>query len=102
ICAPSRPDMHTTEWATAAQLSHNGGAANDGILAVVEPDPGLALAVVVRAPDDQGRRPAAHRDLFGPLRLHAAPDADERVRVPLTADRRLVGVAGEQPPFVRH
>src|SRR4051812_7405682 len=77
-------------------------AADDRVLAVLVAHPGLALAVVVGAPDDERRRAAA--DLHGvrALGLDAAPDANERVVLPLAPDRRDVAVAGQDAPVVRH
>ena len=78
-----------------ASLALHPRAADDRVAAVVEPDPGLAVAVVVGRPDDQGRVLAADPHALRALGLGAAPDADERVLLPLAPDRRLVGVAGK-------
>src|SRR5205085_4430520 len=80
-------------------LADDAGAADDRVFAVREPDPGLALAVVVGAPDDERRVAAADLHSLGSLRSGAAPDAYERVLVPLAADRRLVGVPGQDAPL---
>src|SRR5262249_30708612 len=77
-------------------------AADDGVLAVLEADPRLALAVVVGAPDDQRRVAAADLHALGALGVGAAPDAAERVVLPLAADRGDVAVAGEDAPVVGH
>src|SRR5919204_3974393 len=70
-------------------------AADDRVPAVVEAHPDLALAVVVGRPDDERRVATADAAALRPLRLDPAPDAHERVLLPLAADRRLLGVAGE-------
>jgi phage shock protein A len=70
-------------------------AADDRVAPVVEAHPGLAAAVIVRRPDDQGRVLAGDTHALRSLRLDTPPDSDERVLLPLTADRRLVGVARE-------
>ena len=70
-------------------------AADDRVAAVVEPNPRLAAAVVVRRPDDQRCVFAGDADSLRSFRLRAAPDSDERVLLPLPPDRRLVGVPGQ-------
>src|SRR5439155_20708518 len=70
-------------------------AADDGVPAVVEADPGLPAAVVVRRPHDDRRLLTSDTTTLGAFGLHAAPDSDERVLLPLAPDRRLVGVTRE-------
>ena len=76
-------------------------ATDDGVAPVGEANPRLALAVVVGRPHDQRRRLAADRHRLRALRLGAAPHADEHVRLPLVADRRLVGVTRVDAQLVR-
>src|SRR5439155_17984156 len=78
----------------------DAGAAHDGVLAVVEADPGLALAVIVGRPDDERRLAAADRYALGALRSRATPDAHERVLLALAADCRLVGMARQDARLV--
>src|SRR4051812_9510631 len=69
--------------------------AGDDVVAPVGPaDPRLVPAVVVVAPHDERRRVAPDGDLLLALGVDAAPYADERVVLPLVADRRGLGVAG--------
>ena len=49
------------------------GVVDDGIRAVVEANPRLALAVVVGRPHDERGVAAGDTDAFRPLRLDAAP-----------------------------
>src|SRR3954465_14401712 len=63
------------------------GAAGDGVRPVREAHPGLVGAVVVGRPQHQPGRVAADRAALVALRIEAAPDADERVGLPLVADR---------------
>jgi hypothetical protein len=51
-------------------------------------------AVVVVAEQDQRGRLAERRARLRALAVEAAPDADERVVLPLVGDGRRVGVAG--------
>ena len=55
--------------------------------------PGLVAAVVVVAEQDERRRLAQRGARLVALGVQAAPDADERVVLPLLGDRRRVGVA---------
>src|SRR6185312_4358760 len=70
-------------------------AADDRVAASGEADPGLALAVVIRRPDDENCFLAADANGLCPFGLDAAPDPDERVLLPLAPDRRLLRVARE-------
>src|SRR3954469_5025173 len=70
------------------------GSGHDVVGAVVGPaDPGLVAAVVVVAPEDEARLAVPHRARLVTLWVQPAPDADERVVLPLVADGRRVGVA---------
>src|SRR5919202_6531953 len=103
-----RPEYETSQRATTRRTAPHrtvrfgqdsepldAGAADDGVAAVVEAHPRLAPAVVVGRPDDEDRVAAADAAGLRPLRLDAAPDADERVLLPLAADRRLLSMAGK-------
>src|SRR5215210_4784681 len=83
--ATARPTLQTLD----------ARAAHDRLPPVVEADERLALAVVVRRPDEQRGRPAGDANLVARSLGGAEPVADERVLVALTSDRRLVGVPGE-------
>src|SRR6266566_7622853 len=83
-------------------IALDGRAADDRVLAVLVAHPGLALAVVVGAPDDERRRAAADRHTFRAFGLDAAPDPHEGVVLPLAPDRRDVAVARQHAPVVRH
>src|SRR5204862_2097601 len=76
--------------------------ADDRVTTVGEPHPGLALAVVVRRPDDERRVVAADAHPLRALRLDAAPDPDERVLLPPAPHRRLAAVPPEPAPLVPH
>src|SRR3954447_20018237 len=69
-------------------------AADDLVLRLAEAHPGLVRAVVVGRP--QHERPLAPADAHrvAALGVEPAPDADERVALPLVEDRRRVGVPG--------
>src|SRR3954447_11062156 len=70
-------------------------ARDDVVRAVVGPaDPRLVAAVVVVAPEHEPRLAVPHGARLVALRVQPAPDADERVVLPLVADRRRLGVAG--------
>src|SRR5690606_21298798 len=73
-------------------------AADDRIRTVFEANPGLVAAVVVRSPEDHRRRLAlpcvggADRDRVRALGIEPAPDAQERVVLPLVSDRRRLAM----------
>src|SRR4029077_16888801 len=69
-------------------------APDDRVAAVRVAHPGLVRAVVVRAEQDQRRLRAPDAAGLVPFRIEPAPDADERVLLPLVADRRRQGVTG--------
>src|SRR5919109_3498881 len=68
--------------------------ADDRVAPVPEAHPGFSAPVVVRRPDDEGRLVTADETPLLALEVEPAPDADERVVLPLPADRRLVRVTG--------
>src|SRR5919106_1511243 len=79
----------------------DAGRAHDRLVSAGEADERLALAVVVGRPDDENGALAGDAAFAPVLRLETAPEADERVLLPLAADRRLVGVAGKDAELVR-
>src|SRR5205823_2111694 len=97
---PARPLGSASQATPQRSTAFNPRAADDRVAAVGEADPRLALAVVVRRPDDEGRVLAADPDALGALGIQAAPDPDERVVLPLAADRRLVRVPGQDARVV--
>ena len=60
-----------------------------------KPDERLAVAVVVGRPDDELGLVAVDAHRLAERGRRAAPVGDERVALPLTPDRRLVGVTGQ-------
>src|SRR5690349_14960997 len=107
--AETRPAYVTSQRATMRRTPRNllsvsdrsssaafdARAADDRLVPVVEPHPGLAVAVVVRRPDEQRRVAASDAHPLASLRLATAPNADEWVLPALAPDRRLVRVAGQ-------
>src|SRR5438067_4061452 len=87
--------------AAVSRLPLDARASDDGVGAVVEPHPGLALAVVVRRPREQRRIAPGDAYALGSFRVGAAPCAHEWIALALTADRRLVGVARQHAHVVR-
>ena len=75
-------------------------AADDPLGAVGEADERLALAVVVRRPDDERRVVTCDPDGLVDRGRGAEPVAQERVLLALAPDRRLLGVAGEHARLV--
>src|SRR3954451_16643298 len=62
--------------------------ADDRVPPVRVAHPGFVRSVVIRAEEDQRRLLAPNQALLRALRIDAAPDPDERVLLPLVADRR--------------
>src|SRR5947209_1196665 len=94
------PTNGTRRPAPCTSTALDARAADDGVGAVVEADPGLALAVVVGRPHDQRRRAASNLDLLRALRLAPVPDAHEGIVLALAADRGLVGMPGQDAHLV--
>src|SRR5919201_5053992 len=94
------PTRHYSDRPTLAPLPLDARAPHDRLAAVGEANERLALAVVIRRPDDECRLLAA--DATPPASfLEAAPVADERVVLPLALERGLVRVAREHAQLVR-
>src|SRR5689334_14434084 len=95
---PFRTGTSSDDLSSAAL---DAGAADDRLAAVAEAHERLAVAVVVRRPDDELGLLALHANGLAERGGDAAPVGDERVVLPLASDRRLVGVPGEYPDLGR-
>src|SRR5215204_3620207 len=86
----------------AGELAALDAAAGHDVVAAVRPaHPCLVAAVVVRRPQDQRGLLALDPAGLGALLVESAPQAHERVRLPLVTDRRRIGVAGMHARLVR-
>ena len=89
-------DRPNPAWrASSQQLDARG--ADDPLVAAVEADEELPLAVVVGRGDEHRPLLPAEPAAAAVLAVEPAPEADERVALPLPADRRLLGVPREHP-----
>src|SRR6478672_3680063 len=97
------------EVAVSAQIARGGlsvsaldlAATDQRVAPVGVADPRLVRAVVVGAEEDQRRLLAADAARLVALGIHPTPDADERVLLPLLADRRRQRVTRVDPRLVR-
>src|SRR6266508_801070 len=85
-------DPKDDSWIPDGSEPLKARAAHDRFAAVGEADERLPPAVVVGRPDGDHRLVAADAAGLIPLGFETSPEADERVLLPLAADRRLVGV----------
>src|SRR5437870_9966702 len=74
-------------WPLEPSAALDAGAADDCVGPVFEAHPGLALAVVVGRPHDEGRPAPADLHRLRAFGVGPAPDAHERVRLALASDR---------------
>src|SRR5919201_451053 len=77
-------------------------AGHDVVAPVRPADPRLVAAVVVVAEQHERGRLAHRRARLGALGVEAAPDADERVGLPLVGDRRRLRMPGADDGLGRH
>ena len=80
-----------------ASAALDARTADDRLATVGEPHERLTVAVVVRRPDDELRLGTGHAHRLTERGRRATPVGDERIALPLTSDRRLVGVSRAAP-----